>query len=76
MDGTVGKLCAVVDLVLSGTELKIPVTPVFYNFPMLDYCRVFTISYGSLQDDWRPYGKKLSYFEPENLGKLGLFHSN
>jgi hypothetical protein len=62
VDGTDGKLCAVVDLVLSGTELIIPVTPVFCNFPMLGYSRHFMISYGSLQDDWRPYGKKLSFF--------------
>jgi hypothetical protein len=74
VDGTNGKLCPVVDLVLSGTELKISVTPVFCNFPMLEYYRFFMISYESLQDAWRPYKKKLSYFEPENLSKLRLVH--
>jgi hypothetical protein len=28
--------------------------------------------YGPLQDDWGAYGKKLSYFEPEKLRKLGF----
>lgn len=73
MDGTDRKLCPVVDLFVSCTELKVPVTPVFYSFLMLGYCRGCMMSYGPLQDDWGSYGEKLSYFEPENLGKLGLF---
>lgn len=73
MDGTVRKLCPVVDLFVSGTELNVPVTPVFCNFLMLGYRRGCTMLYGPLHDDWGPYGKKLYYIKPENLGKLGLF---
>jgi hypothetical protein len=63
VDGTDRKLCPVVDLCVSGTELKVHVTPVICNFLVLGYCRGCMMSYVPLQGDWGPFGKKLSYFE-------------